>query len=173
MEHEERPSKTQRKKAMHELQSLGERLVGLNAEQLASVDLPEPLREAVREASRVRSHEARRRQLQYIGRLMREIDAEPIREKLAAWEGRSREHTAREHEIERWRDRLLDEEEAIAEFASLHPAADLQQIRALIRNARAERDAGRSPKSFRELFRVLRQALQDDQADAAHPDEAS
>jgi ribosome-associated protein len=159
MEPDQRPSKTQRKKAMQELQSLGERLVALNSEQLASVELPEELREAVREASRVKTHEARRRQMQYIGRLMREVDPTPIREKISVWDGRSREHTAREHEIERWRGRLLEDEGAIAQFAALHPGADLQHLRSLVRNARAERDAGRPPKSSRELFRALRQSM--------------
>ncbi len=87
MEPEERPSKTQRKKAMHELQSLGERLVALNAEQLARVELPELLREAVQEAARVKGHESRRRQMQYIGRLMRSVDPEPLERALAARPG--------------------------------------------------------------------------------------
>ncbi len=156
---EERPSKTQRKKAMHELQSLGERLVGLNAEQLARVELPDPLREAVQEAARIKGHEARRRQMQYIGRLMRDVDPGPIRETLQAWEGRSRAHAAREHDIGRWRDRLLEEEQALSEFARLHPRADLQHLRALVRQAIAERESGRPPKSYRELFRALRDAI--------------
>jgi ribosome-associated protein len=156
---EQRPSKTQRKKAMHELQSLGERLVGLNAEQLARVELPELLREAVQEAARIKGHEARRRQMQYIGRLMREVDPEPIRETLSAWEGRSRAHAAHEHDIGRWRDRLLEDAEAFAEFARLFPRADLQHLRTLVRQALAEREAGRPPKSYRELFRALRDSM--------------
>lgn len=80
-------SKTQRKKAMHALQSLGEALVGLSADQLERLDLPEALHEAVVEASRIRSREARRRQLQYIGRLMRDVDAERIAEALARLRG--------------------------------------------------------------------------------------
>ena len=159
MEPEERPSKTQRKKAMHELQSLGERLVALNAEQLARVELPELLREAVQEAARVKGHESRRRQMQYIGRLMREVDPEPIRETLAAWEGRSRVHAAREHDIGRWRERLLEDQAAISEFARLSPGADLQHLRTLVRQALAEREAGRAPKSYRELFRALRESI--------------
>ena len=159
MDYEERPSKTQRKQAMHDLQSLGERLVGLNATQLQQVDLPEALLEAVQETARIKSHEGRRRHMQYIGKLMREVDPEPIREKLAAWDGTSREHTAREHEIERWRHRLLEEEEALGQFAALHPQADLQRIRVLTRNTRAERDAGRAPKSYRELYRALRDII--------------
>jgi ribosome-associated protein len=154
-----KPSKSQRKRDMHELQSLGERLVELSAEQLASVEMPEDLREAVREAVRVKSHEGRRRQMQYIGRLMREVDPAPIRERLAAWEGRSHEQTAREHELVRWRERLMEDESALTELASRCPGMDLQHLRGLVRNARAERDAGRAPKSYRELFRVLRGSL--------------
>src|SRR3989442_2017271 len=77
---EEKPSKTERKRAMHELQTLGERLVGLNPEQLAAIALPENLQYAVEQAQRITKHEARRRQLQYIGRLIRPVDAEPIRQ---------------------------------------------------------------------------------------------
>jgi ribosome-associated protein len=159
MEPEERPSKTQRKKAMHELQSLGERLVALNPAQLAAVELPEELRDAVREAAHVKSHEGRRRHMQYIGRLMREVDPEPIRQALAAWNQRSRQEAAREHEIDRWRERLLADETALAEFASLHPEAEVQRLKSLIHNARDERDAGRPPKSYRELYRALRACM--------------
>src|SRR3954469_16277294 len=134
----EKPSKSQRKRDMHELQALGARLVELNSSQLASVEMPEDLRDAVREAMRTKSHEGRRRQIQYIGRLMREVDAAPIRERLAAWDGTSRAHVAREHEIERWRDRLIEDEAAITELASLHPGIDVQHLRTLARNARAE-----------------------------------
>jgi ribosome-associated protein len=155
-----RPSKTQRKKEMHELQSLGERLVALNAAQLASIDMPEELREAVAEAQRIRSHEGRRRQLQYIGKLMRGIDPQPIRERMAAWDGQSREHAAREHEVAAWRDRLMEDEAAFTEFSTRCPGADLQHLRTLVRSARADRAAARTPRHYRELFRTLRAALE-------------
>ena len=161
---QERPSKTQRKKEMHELQALGERLVALNAEQLEAVQLPEDLHAAVAEAARLSGkharHEARRRQMQYIGRLMREVDPAPIRDKLAAWDGVSKEHSAKLHLIERWRDHLLEDEAALEEFMREHPGADSQRLRSLIRGAAAERDAARPPKAFRELFRLLRDILQ-------------
>lgn len=157
---QERPSKTQRKKQMHELQVLGERLLGLNAGQLDSIGLPDELRAAVAEAQGMPPRESRRRQLQYIGRLMRNLDPEPIREKIAAWDGQSREHAARLHGIERWRERLLDDEAALGEFLHERPGADSQRLRTLIRNARAERDAARAPKSRRELFRLLREILE-------------
>ena len=157
---QERPSKTQRKKQMHELQALGERLVTLNAGQLDAIGLPEGLRAAVDEAQGMPARESRRRQLQYIGRLMRDVDPEPILEKIASWEGLSREHTALLHDIERWRERLLDDPAAIEEFLRERPGADSQRLRSLIRNVRAERDAARPPKSFRELFRLLRDILE-------------
>jgi ribosome-associated protein len=159
MDEAERPSKTQRKREMHELQALGERLVELNAEQLDEVDLPPDLRAAVDDAKRFTKHEARRRQMQYIGRLMRDIDPEPIREKLKIWDGVSHAHTARQHRIERWRDRLLEDETALAELAREHPGIDTQHLRALIKSAREERAAGGAPKNYRELFRELRGIL--------------
>jgi ribosome-associated protein len=155
----ERPSKTQRKKSVQALQSLGERLAELNANQLAALGLPEDLREALVDARKMKSHEARRRQLQYIGRLMREVDPAPIREKLAEWDGRSREHAAREHAIARWRDRIMEGDEALTEMAAQYPGLDMQRIRLLVRNARAEREAARPPRNYRELYRALREAL--------------
>ncbi|OGA03038.1 MAG: hypothetical protein A3I00_06390, partial [Betaproteobacteria bacterium RIFCSPLOWO2_02_FULL_64_12] len=118
MNEQERPSKTRRKKEMHELQVLGERLVELHPEQLAHLALPEDLRDAVLEAGRIPGREARRRHLQYIGRLMRGVDPAPIRDGLEILDGRSREQVARQHAIERWRGRLLAEDGALQEFAA-------------------------------------------------------
>jgi ribosome-associated protein len=159
MDEEERPSKTQRKQAMHDLQALGARLVGLNDEQLAAMALEEQLREAIREARRIRSHEARRRQLQYIGKLMREVDAEPIRAWFAALDGESGAATAAHHRIERWRERLLGDDAAFTEFARECPGVDLQPLRTRVREARKERLAGRPPRHFRELFQLVKAAL--------------
>jgi ribosome-associated protein len=159
--HEDAPSKTQRKREMHALQALGARLAALNTAQLASIELPEGLREAIVEAQRIRSREARRRQLQYIGRLMREIDPAPIRAQLEVWDGRSRSATAAHHRAERWRERLLDDDAALTEFAREHPRADLQRLRACVREARKERVAGRDPRNFRVLFRLIRAAAAD------------
>lgn len=159
MQEQERPSKTRRKREMHELQSLGELLIELNSEQLAAITLPEDLRDAIDAARRITRREALRRQLQYIGRLMRSVDPEPIREKLKIWHGLSAEHTARLRRVERWRERLMDEEIALQEFAKTYVGVDTQRLRALLRNARDERDAGRPPRSYRELFRLLRDVL--------------
>src|SRR5882724_4737622 len=160
---EEKPSKTELKRVMHELQALGERLIGLNPEQLAAIALPENLHDAVEQARRITKHEARRRQLQYIGRLMRDVDPEPIREKLRAWDGVSTAETARVHRIERWREKLLENEGAIGALVHAHPGIDTQRLRVLVRNAREERNAGRPPRAYRELFRVLRDIIADSQ----------
>jgi ribosome-associated protein len=151
-------SKTRRKQEMHELQALGAELVELSPAHLARMVLPALLAQAVHEARRIPSHEARRRQVQYIGKLMRDLDAEPIRAQLAAVQGGSAEERARHQRLEHWRARLLEDDGALTEFAGTHPASDLQQLRALIRNARREQAAGRPPRAFRELFRVLRES---------------
>jgi ribosome-associated protein len=156
---DETPSKTQRKKQMHELQALGAELVELNEQQLASVELPERLLEAVKAAQRMTKFEARRRQLQYIGKLMREVDPEPIRSRLDGWKSVSRAHTARQHLIERWRTRLLDDENAMTELLREYPSADAAQLRLLVRNVERERAAGRPPKSYRALFRLLSETI--------------
>jgi ribosome-associated protein len=151
-------SKTKRKKAMHELQALGAALAELPESQVREMRLPEALTRAVLEAKRIRSHEAKRRHMQYIGRLMREADAEPIRERLAAVEGHSAQATAHHRRLEAWRERLIADDEALTEFAAAHPAADLQALRALLRNARKEAKEGKPPRAFRELFRFLKDA---------------
>lgn len=163
------PSKSQRKRDMTALQDIGAELVGLNDQQLAAIDLPEGLREAVAEARRLRSHEARRRQLQYIGKLMRQVDPAPIREKLDGFRSTSAAETARLHRIERWRERLLDEPGALAEFIAAHPGTDSQQLRTLIRNAAEERARGKPPKHFRALFQMIKAVLEarDPAGDAA------
>lgn len=153
---EETVSKTQRKKQMLELQELGSQLVELAEAQVAAMGLEPSLEQAVREAQRMRSHEAKRRQLQYIGRLMREVDAAPIRERLAAIEGHSAQATARHRRLEAWRERLLADDEALTEFATQHPGADVQKLRSLIRQVRHDKDAGKPLRGYRELFRLLK-----------------
>ncbi len=151
-------SKTRRKRDMHELQALGERLVALPAAQVDSMHLPADLALAVQEAKAITSHGARRRQMQYIGRLMREVDPAPIAERLAALDGHSAAAAAQHRRIELWRTRLLADDAALTEFAQEHPAADLQALRAAIRNARREQKEARAPRAFRELYRLLRDA---------------
>ena len=149
------PSKSQRKREMHELQDLGVELVGLSDDQLASIELPENLFDAVMHARQLTKHEARRRQMQYIGKLMRHLDPEPIRERIAAYSAVSHAHTARLHMLERWRARLLEDDAVLTELLTEHPRADAARLRLLMRNAARERAAGHAPKSFRALFRLL------------------
>ncbi|WP_374599527.1 ribosome biogenesis factor YjgA, partial [Sphingosinicella sp.] len=118
---------------------------------------------------RFTAHEARRRQLQYIGRLMRNVDPEPIRAALDAFKGVSAVETARMHRLENLRARLIEDEKALHDIAEAYPGADLQQIRVLRRNAIKEKEAGKPPRAFRELFRVLREletgGVDDDEAE--------
>ena len=160
MEEEVQPSRTKRKNDDQALQELGEELVAVSEDRLAQLDLPERLHDAIVEARGISKFGALRRQMQYIGRLMREEgDAETIRAHLDAWKGVSVEKTARLHQIERWRLRLLNEETALEDLITEHPRADVQQLRTLIRNTKRETDASKPPKSFRELFKVLRELL--------------
>jgi ribosome-associated protein len=151
-------SKTKRKQEMHELQALGVALVALSESQLHDMSLETRLHEAVLAAKRITSHEARRRQMQYIGRLMRDADAEPIRARLAAVEGHSAQAAAHHRRLEAWRERLMEDDAALTEFVTGHPGADLQELRALLRNARKEAKEGKPPRAYRELFRFLRNA---------------
>jgi ribosome-associated protein len=151
-----RPSKTQRKKAMHELRDLGVELVELSSERLAAIELPERLRDAVMDARRITAHGARRRQMQYIGKIMRKVDAEPIRAALDVWRTKSDSHTAEHKRVESWRDRLLADEAALTALAAEYPAADTSRLGALILNVARERAAGQPPRSFRELYQALR-----------------
>jgi ribosome-associated protein len=129
----------------------------LSRDQLKKIDLPDELRDAVRDAQRITQHEAHRRQLQYIGKLMRNIDPAPIREALDEIKGLSAAANARMHALERLRLRFLDDEKVIGEIAAAHPDADLQHLRQLRRNALKEQELGKPPRAFRELFRILRE----------------
>lgn len=153
------PSKSRRKAEAHELQALGAALVALNPEQLSRMDMPENLLDAVLDARRINSHEGRRRQLQYIGKLMRNIDPAPIAARLGEWRSTSVEATATLHRIEGWRERLIAEPAAMSEFAREFPQAPLQPLRALVRNVHRERDQQKPPKSFRALFKSLRDII--------------
>lgn len=152
-----RPSKSQKKRESHALQDLGGQLVGLSAAQLARIEMSDSLRSAIREAQRITSNGAKRRQMQYIGRLMRDADPAPIRAALDALAGVNAAETARQHRLERLRERLLEDESALTEVGAAHPGADLTRLRQLRRTALKERDEGRPPRAYRELFRQLRE----------------
>jgi ribosome-associated protein len=159
LEEELPPSKTKIKKQMLELQDLGKTLTGLPKEKLLELNLPENLLEAIIEYKRMTKFGALNRQLQYIGRLMRDVEPAPIQAKLDAWNGVSRQHTAWLHQIEHWRDRLLEQPDALTELLAAYPDADAQHLRTLIRNALKEKEALKPPKSYRELFQVLRDII--------------
>ncbi len=154
-----RPSKSQRKRDMAALQDLGAELVMLNADQLAQIELPERLYEAIADAQRIHDFEGRRRQMQFIGKLMREIDPAPIRAKIDEWSGVARAGTAQQRLVERWRERLLGEDTALTLFAAEYPGCDLQHLRSLIASVKRDRALNRAPKNFRELFRALREIV--------------
>jgi len=141
---------------MHELQALGAALAALPESRLKSMSLDDDLREALLVSKRIKSHEARRRHLQYIGRLMRDVDPAPLRAQLAEVEGHSAQANARHRRLEAWRERLLADDGALTEFAAEFPGADLQAVRNLIRNSRKEQQEGKPPRAFRELFRVIK-----------------
>lgn len=160
-EQPERPSKSQRKRESTALQDLGEALVALPEDRLVKIDMTDSLRDAVREARRITRHEARRRQMQYIGKLMRSVDPQPIQAALDDITGVSAAATERMHRLERLRQRLLDEESvALDEIAATYRSADLQQLRQLRRNALKEHEQNKPPRAFREIFRMLK-ALED------------
>lgn len=152
-------SKTRRKTAMLDLQALGEELLTLSTDRLASLDLPENLLQAIGEAKRISKHGALKRQRQYIGRLMRDIDPEPIRTALDGWRHQSGAAVAVHHRAERWRERLLGDDHEFTAFAGEFPRADLPRLRQLARNAREERAAQRPPRAFRELYRALHESI--------------
>jgi ribosome-associated protein len=154
-----RPSKTRIKKQMHELRDLGKELTELGKDQLAQLDIPEDLRNAIREMKNINKFGAQRRQLQYIGKLMREVDPAPIIARLDAWKGKSQQHTAYAHQLERWRERLLDDEHSLTELMAAHPGGDVQRLRTLIRNAHREKAANKPPRSFREIYQALKEII--------------
>lgn len=152
-----RPSKTKQKEAMHELRDLGAELVELSVGQLKRIKLPENIYDAVRECQKITAHGARRRQVAYLGKLMRGVDDEPIRAGLAMLRGESSAETARLHRLERFRVRLLEDEAVLAEIAALWPSVDLQHLRTLRRNALKEQENNKPPKNFRAIFQVLQE----------------
>jgi len=166
----ERPSKTRLKKESHDLQSLGEQLAALSDGQLAGLGLDEQLFDAVNQYKRTRSHEGRRRQMQYVGKLMRRVDVEPIREAVAALQlGHALDSLAL-HQAERWRVELLAGDDALTAWTAEHPGGDVQQLRSLIRAARKDAAAApeqRNGRAFRELFQYIKaHAATDHDADA-------
>ncbi|MBB2916273.1 ribosome biogenesis factor YjgA [Cupriavidus alkaliphilus] len=161
-EDDEPKSKSQRKRDMTALQDLGAELEALAKDRLARVPMPEALADAIREARRINSHEGKRRQMQYVGKIMRGLEdeeVEVIRQALEGFKGTSKAETARMHLIERWRELLLADDAALTRFLGEHPGIDVQALRNTIRNARKEKELGKPPRYFRELFQAIKTAL--------------
>jgi ribosome-associated protein len=154
-------SRTKKKQHVEELQKLGAALIALPAVTLDALELPAQLLTAVRDAQRFTSHGARRRQVQFIGKIMRKIDPEPVRAAVAAITNQSATVRARQKRLEQWRERLIADDAALTEFAGAHAGADLQAMRTLIRNARKELAEEKPPRAQRDLFRVLRDFSRD------------
>jgi ribosome-associated protein len=159
---DDRPSKSARKRHSDDLQALGEALIELSAAELDALPLPEQLRDAVLLAQRITAHGGLYRQKQFIGKLMRKIDAEPIREAMTARRDRERLEALRFHRIEQWRDKLLTEGvDAVARLQVEFPDVDGAAIRKLTERARKEQQTSsqKITPAGRELFRVLRESL--------------
>jgi ribosome-associated protein len=167
------PSKSQLKRDMHALVDLGRELVDLSPERLKQLPLAERLYDAIRLAQRTTSREGLRRQIHYVGKLMRDAPAEEIRTLLDTWKNGSRDQTRAMHRLEALRDRLLKEDSALTTLLEKYPHADIQHIRTLIREGRKEANAneslrqGQEPqrKHYRALFQALK-TLQDPDTEA-------
>ena len=156
---EDRPSKTEMKQESNELQLLGETLTTLSNDQLDQLGLPELMRDALNELSRVGKHEATRRHMQYIGKLMRGIDPAPIRAQLDRWEMGTRANKAAFKASERWRDRLLAEPDALTLFMAEQPTVNREKLNDLLVRARLQAAKGEAPAASRQVFRVIYRVL--------------
>lgn len=172
---DDRPSKSQVKRDMETLLELGKRLVELPSARVDRLDLDEPLRDAIELAQRIHSREGRRRQIHYVGKLLRRAPADALRARLDAWSRGTREQTLAMHRLEALRDLLLRDNDALTELLNEYPAADAQHLRTLIRAARKERDLnlalpdGREPtrRHYRALFQAIKAFAADTPSDAA------
>lgn len=156
----DRPSKSQLKREMTALQELGEELVSQPKDRVMRVPMPEDVRDAILECQRIKDHEGRRRQMQFVGKKMRTLDEDEvaaIQKVLDSWKGHSKAETAAMHALERRREKLLASDGALTELKERHPEIDVQQLRVLIRNARKEQAENKPPKAYREIFQILKQ----------------
>ena len=160
------PSKTMLKAEADEKQALGEALLTLRADLMARLDLPDKLLDAIKDAKKITNFEGRRRQMQFIGKLMRPLDADPIRDAINEQLNGSAQLTLQLHLAEQWRDKLVAEDEALQAWLTDYPATDAQQLRALIRQARKDYkpekpgEAPRHGKSYREIFQLVKSEMQ-------------
>ena len=163
---DDRPSKTQLKQQSHALQGLGKALAELSPQAFKAIEMPEVLRDAIELYRRTTAHEGKRRQLQYVGKLMRNADEDALRQAVAAATLGTAENALALHEAERWRAELLADDTALTRWVAEHPQDDVQHLRALVRSARDEARADAAPgaavrqgRAFRDLFRHVKQAL--------------
>lgn len=152
-------SKSEMKRDMLALQELGEALIRLDKKQLKTLNLPDRLYDALVEAKRLTAHGAISRQKQFIGKLMRHVDPEPIKEYLNVVNGVSDRHSAWLHRLERLREQLVTDPKAVEKLLEECPNVDVQRLRQMIRNAQKEREQQRPPKAFRELFQLLKEYI--------------
>lgn len=157
------PSRSMLKRASHEIQALGKRLLAMPDIRLDDIGMEERLRDALAAYKTTRSFEGKRRQLQYIGKVLRGVEIEPLREAVASFEmGHARDALSL-HEAEAWRKRLLDDEkQALTDWMNEFPETDVQQLRAMIRNAHKDAAAApenRNGRAYRELFQLIKKAL--------------
>ena len=164
----ERPSKTALKKQAHDQQALGVALAELTDGQLASLDMPESLRDAIEQFRRTRSHEGRRRQMQFVGKLMRTADTTALHDAVASLQlGRAHDALAL-HQAEHWRSELVADDDALTRWTAEHPQSDLQRLRALIRSARKDGELPpeqRHGRAWRELFQFIKPLVSPDTSD--------
>ncbi len=153
-------SKSHAKREMQALQELGEKLVALPAAQLAKLPLSDELIEAIRLAQTLKANEGKRRQLQFIGKLMRNVDPLPIQAALETLRQETKKNLAHFHKMEEWRDRLLAEgDEALQAFLEAYPQADRQRLRQLQRKAQQDYLKNSKTGAGTELFKYLRALL--------------
>lgn len=156
----DRPSKSQLKREMDALQKLGESLVAEPRDRVKRVPMPEDVRDAILECQQIKDHEGRRRQMQYVGKKMRTLEPDElaiIQKTIDSWHGASKAETAAMHALERRREKLLADDQALTELLNRHPEVDVQHMRTLIRNARKEQAENKPPKAYREIFQILKQ----------------
>ncbi|MEQ6887561.1 ribosome biogenesis factor YjgA [Halomonas sp. CS7] len=154
---DERPSKSQLKREMQSLQQLGEQIIAMSDAQRKRFPLSDDLLAAVEETGRIKAREARRRHMQYVGKLMRGEDLEGIQAVFDEIENEKLRRDHAFHRLEQWRDRLIDEgDDAVEAFVVEFPDIERQALRQLIRNARRERDQGKPPTNARRLFKLIR-----------------
>ncbi len=157
MSEEELVSKTQIKNEMSDRQALGMQLTKLAPDTLKKIGLSEELLEAVLFYKKITANGALKRQAQFIGRLMRDTDPEPIQAYLNKLKGDNAEHNAAMQRLELLRERLVESDDALTELISNKPELPISELRTLIRNARREKEQNKPPKAFRELFQLLKQ----------------